>query len=192
MVFALIVGSVIGAISGYVGGKVDNILMRIMDILLSIPAILLAVALVAAFGTSILNLILAIGIPQVPGFARVLRASVMTVKDKDFVEAAKASGADEMRMVVRYILPNCVSAVIVRFALSVAQSILDIAGLSFIGLGIQPPAPEWGAMLSAARNYIRDAWHITVIPGLGIVLSVLALNLFADGIRDALDPNMKR
>lgn len=192
ILFATIAGGIIGAISGFYGGVLDNVLMRIMDILLAIPYMLLAIAIVSALDSGLVNLALSIGIPEIPGFARIMRAQVMTVKDRDFVEAARASGASGARILIKYIVPNCFAPMIVQFSLSVANAILNIAGLSFIGMGIQPPTPEWGAMLNGARNYIRDAWHITVIPGLGIMTTVLALNLFGDGIRDALDPNMKR
>lgn len=192
ILFASLVGGFWGAISGYYGGMLDNVIMRVMDILLAIPYMLLAIAVASALGSSLLNLALSIGIPEIPGFARIMRASVMTVKDKDFVEAARASGASRPRILLKYVIPNCFAPVIVQFSLSVANSILNIAGLSYIGLGIAPPIPEWGAMLNSARDYIRDAWHITIIPGLGIMTAVLALNLFGDGIRDAFDPNMKR
>lgn len=192
ILFACLVGGFWGAISGYYGGMLDNVIMRVMDILLAIPYMLLAIAVASALGSSLFNLALSIGIPEIPGFARIMRASVMTVKDKDFVEAARASGASRPRILMKYIIPNCFAPVIVQFSLSVANSILNIAGLSYIGLGIAPPVPEWGAMLNSARDYIRDAWHITIIPGLGIMTAVLSLNLFGDGIRDAFDPNMKR
>lgn len=192
ILFASLVGGFLGAISGYYGGILDNTIMRVMDILLAIPYMLLAIAVASALGSSLFNLALSIGIPEIPGFARIMRASVMTIKDKDFVEAARASGASKLRILIRYIIPNCFAPVIVQFSLSVANSILNIAGLSYIGLGIAPPIPEWGAMLNSARDYIRDAWHITIIPGLGIMTAVLSLNLFGDGIRDAFDPNMKR
>lgn len=192
ILFASLVGGFWGAISGYYGGMLDNAIMRVMDILLAIPYMLLAIAVASALGSSLFNLALSIGIPEIPGFARIMRASVMTIKDKDFVEAARASGASKPRILIKYIIPNCFAPVIVQFSLSVANSILNIAGLSYIGLGIAPPIPEWGAMLNSARDYIRDAWHITIIPGLGIMTAVLSLNLFGDGIRDAFDPNMKR
>jgi peptide/nickel transport system permease protein len=192
ILFATIIGGLLGAIAGYWGGILDNVFMRIMDVLLAIPYMLLAIAIVSALGSSLTNLALSIGIPEIPGFARIMRASVMTVKDRDFVEAARASGASGRRILFRYIIPNCLAPLIVQFSLSVANAILNIAGLSYIGLGIQPPTPEWGAMLNGARNYIRDAWHITVIPGLGIMTAVLSLNLFGDGVRDAFDPHMKR
>ena len=193
ILIATLIGGFLGALSGYYGGIVDNVVMRVMDILLAIPYMLLAIAIASAIGdSSLFNLALSIGVPEIPGFARIMRASVMTVKDKDFVEAGRAAGASGPRILLKYIIPNCFAPVIVQFSLSVANAILDIAGLSYIGLGIQPPTPEWGAMLNSARDYIRDAWHVTVIPGLGIMTAVLSLNLFGDGIRDAFDPNMKR
>ena len=193
ILIATLIGGFLGALSGYYGGIVDNVVMRVMDILLAIPYMLLAIAIASAIGdSSLFNLALSIGVPEIPGFARIMRASVMTVKDKDFVEAGRAAGASGPRILLKYIIPNCFAPVIVQFSLSVANAILNIAGLSYIGLGIQPPTPEWGAMLNSARDYIRDAWHVTVIPGLGIMTAVLSLNLFGDGIRDAFDPNMKR
>mgnify|MGYP001033621849 CR=1 FL=1 len=192
ILFACLVGGFWGAIAGYYGGLLDNAIMRVMDVLLAFQYMLLAIAVASARGASVFKLALSIGIPEIPGFARIMRASVMTVKDKDFVEAARASGASRPRILLKYIIPNCFAPVVVQFSLSVANSILNIAGLSYIGLGIAPPIPEWGAMLNSARDYIRDAWHITIIPGLGIMTAVLSLNLFGDGIRDAFDPNMKR
>ncbi len=191
ILFAAAVGGVLGAIAAYRGGIVDNVIMRCMDILLAIPYMLLAIAVVSALGPSLPNLMLSIGIPEIPGFARIVRASVMTVKDREFVEAARSSGASDRRILWKYIIPNCLAPVIVQISLSVANAILSIAGLSYIGLGIQPPIPEWGAMLNSARNYIRDAMHITIIPGIGIMTTILALNVFGDGIRDALDPKLK-
>lgn len=186
-----IVGGILGAVAGYYGKLSDNIIMRFMDILLAIPSMLLAIAIVAALGSSMTNLLIAIAISYIPTFARTVRASVLTVKDQEFVEAAKAVGASDMRIIFKYIIPNSLAPIIVQATLGVAGAILSIAGLSFLGLGIQPPLPEWGAMLSNARTYIRDAWHITVIPGAGIMLTILALNVVGDGLRDALDPRLK-
>ncbi|MDO5337845.1 MAG: ABC transporter permease [Eubacteriales bacterium] len=187
-----VVGGILGAVAGYYGGRVDNIIMRVMDILLAIPSMLLAIAIVAAMGTSITNLLIAIAISYVPTFARTVRAPILTVKDQEFVEAGKAVGASDLRIIFRYIIPNSMAPIIVQATLGVAGAILSIAGLSFLGLGIQPPTPEWGAMLSNARTYIRDSWHITVIPGMGIMLTILALNVIGDGLRDALDPKLKK
>lgn len=187
---ATILGGFLGAVSGYYKAA-DGIIMRIMDILLAVPTILLATAIVAALGTSQVNLILAILISQTPTFARVVRASVLTIKEQEYIEAAKAMGADDVHIIVRYIIPNSLSPLIVQCTMSVASAILSIASLSFIGLGIQAPMPEWGAMLSNARTYIRDAWHITVVPGVAIMLTILMLNIIGDGLRDALDPRLK-
>ncbi len=191
ILFSTLVGGFIGAIAGYYGQKMDNVLMRFMDILLAIPSMLLATAIVAALGPGLVNVLVAIGIAYIPTFARTLRASVLTVKEQEYIEAARAVGAGNFRIIVKYILPNAMAPLIVQSTLGVAGALLSIAGLSFLGLGIQPPTPEWGSMLSNARTYIRDAWHITVIPGLGIMLTILALNLVGDGLRDALDPKLK-
>lgn len=186
-----IVGGILGAIADFYGKRTDNIIMRFMDILLAIPSMLLATAIVAALGTSLTNVLMAIAISYIPTFARTVRASVLTIKDQEFIEAARALGASDLRIIGKYILPNSLAPLIVQASLGVAGAILSIAGLSFLGLGIQPPTPEWGSMLSNARSYIRDGWHITVIPGLGIMLTILALNVLGDGLRDALDPRLK-
>ncbi len=185
------IGSVLGAIAGFYGKTIDNVIMRVMDIFLAIPSMLLALAIVAAFGTSLTNVLMAIAISYVPTFARTVRASVLIVKDQEYIEAARALGAGDARIIVRYIIPNCLAPLIVQASLGVAGAILSIAGLSFLGLGIQPPTPEWGSMLSNARSYIRDGWHITVIPGLMIMFTILSLNVLGDGLRDALDPRLK-
>jgi len=163
-----------------------------MDIFLAIPSMVLAIAVVAALGTSLFNLLLSIAVPQIPRFSRVVRASVMSIRDKEFIEAAKSMGANDFIIILEYILPNAIAPIIVQATLGTANAILSIAGLSYLGLGIQPPTPEWGAILTSAKIYMRDAWHISVIPGLGIMLTILALNLFGDGLRDALDPKLKK
>ncbi len=191
IVISGILGGLLGAAAGYYGKRTDNIIMRFMDILLAIPSMLLAIAIVAAFGTSLVNVLLAIGISYIPTFARTVRASIMTVKDQEYVEAARAVGANDTTLIFKYIIPNAMAPIIVQTTLGVAGAILSIAGLSFIGMGVQPPTPEWGSMLSSARTYIRDSWHITVIPGMGIMLTILALNVVGDGLRDALDPRLK-
>ena len=186
-----IAGGLLGAIAGYYGKVTDNAIMRFMDVLLAIPSMLLATAIVAALGTSLTNVLIAIAISYVPTFARTVRASVLTIKDQEFIEAARAMGASDSRIIFKYILPNSMAPLIVQATLGVAGAILSIAGLSFLGLGIQPPTPEWCSMLSSARAYIREGWHITVIPGLGIMITILALNVMGDGLRDALDPRLK-
>ena len=185
---ASVLGGIIGAVAGYYN-MMDTILMRIMDVFLAIPTTLLAVAIVAAMGPSLVNVVIAIS--QTPTFARVIRAQVLTIKDQEFIEAARSAGASDARIIFRYIVPNALSPMIVQVTMGMASAILSIAGLSFIGMGIQAPMPEWGAMLSNARTYIRDAWHITVMPGAAIMITILILNIIGDGLRDALDPRMK-
>ena len=189
---SLIIGGSLGAFACFYGGQVDNIIMRIMDIFLAVPSILLAITIVAALGTSLFNVMLAIGISGMPSFARIVRAAVMSVKDQEFVESSRAIGANSVTIIFREILPNCMAPIIVQATLAVAGAILSTASLSFIGLGVQPPSPEWGAMLSGGRNYLRDAIHLTLFPGLAIVITILALNLLGDGLRDALDPRLKQ
>ncbi len=189
---SIIIGGILGALAGYYGGKLDNIIMRIMDIFLAVPSILLAIAIVSALGPSIINLMLAISISSVPSYARIVRASVLSIRDQEFIEAAKAIGASNTRIIFRHIIPNSLAPVIVQATLGVASAILSTAGLSFIGLGIQPPAPEWGSMLSGGRQYLRYAWWVTTFPGVAIMITILSLNLLGDGLRDALDPRLKQ
>jgi peptide/nickel transport system permease protein len=190
--FAVFIGGVLGALAGYYGGRLETLIMRGADILLAIPNILFAMAIVAALGPSFRNLLLAIGITAVPTYVRIVRASVLTVKDQEFVEAARAIGARDGRIILFHVLPNCTAPVIVQATLGIAQSILSATFLSFLGLGIQPPSPEWGNMLSEARPYIISAPHTLIFPGLAIMTVILAYNLIGDGLRDALDPKLKR
>ncbi|MBR1601905.1 MAG: ABC transporter permease [Synergistaceae bacterium] len=189
---ALVVGGMLGAVSGYYSGWLDNSIMRVMDVLLSIPQTLLAIAIVAALGPSLMNLMIAVGISAVPTYARIVRGSVLSIRSMEFIEAARAVGSSDLRIILRHILPNSMAPIIVQSTLGVASAILNAAGLSFIGLGIQPPNPEWGAMLSGGRQYIRDFPHMTLYPGLAIMFTILALNFLGDGLRDALDPKLKR
>ena len=189
---AILIGGVFGSIAGFYGGKIDNVIMRFMDMVMTVPSLVLAMAIYAALGSSLVNLLIALTCSQVPQFARIIRSSVMTVKDSEYVEAAKAVGASDALVIVKYIIPNALSPVIVQGTLGVATTILNVAGMSFLGLGIQPPAPEWGSILSSARMYMREAWHISLFPGLAIVICILSLNLLGDGLRDALDPKQKR
>ena len=189
---SLTIGGIIGAYAGYIGGKFDGIVMRVMDIFLAIPNMLLALAIVAALGPNLLNLIIAIAASDVPRFARILRSTVLSIKDSDFVEAARASGAKRSTIVFREIIPNCLAPIIVQASIVMAAAIILAAGLSFIGLGVQPPAPEWGAMLSSGREYMRDYQYLVLFPGLAFVITVLAFNLLGDGLRDALDPRLKQ
>lgn len=189
---SIVIGGILGAVAGYYGGKLDNTIMRIMDIFLAVPSILLAIAIVSALGPSIINLMLAISISSVSSYARIVRASVLSIRDQEFIEAAKAIGASNTRIIFRHIIPNSLAPVIVQATLGVASAILSTAGLSFIGLGIQPPAPEWGSMLSGGRQYLRYAWWVTTFPGVAIMITILSLNLLGDGLRDALDPRLKQ
>ncbi len=189
---AMIAGGLLGAFSGYRGGRFDNIVMRFMDVVLSIPTMLLAIAIAAALGPGLFNLMIAVGLSTLPRFARIVRASVLSIKEQEFVEAARAMGASDWRIIVRHILPNCTAPIIVEATLGVAHAILSAASLSFIGLGIQPPYPEWGAMLSSARGYLRDYAYMSIFPGLAIMITILSLNFIGDGLRDAMDPKLKR
>ena len=190
--FACITGTLIGAAAGYYGGKADNVLMRLMDVLMAIPSTLLAISIAAALGSGLVNLMIAAGIGTIPSYARTVRASVLTVKDQEYIEAARAGGASDLRIVLRHILPNCLAPIIVRSTLGVASAILTCASLSYIGLGIQPPTTEWGNMLNTGKAYLLNEWYMALFPGLAIMMVILALNLLGDGLRDALDPRMKR
>lgn len=189
---ALLFGTITGAIAGFYGGRLDNLIMRFMDIILAIPSIVLAIAIVSALGTSLINLMIAIGISNVPRFARIVRSSVLSIKDQEFIEASRAIGETNTAIIFKEVLPNCLAPIIVQVTLSVATAILSASSLSFIGMGIQPPAPEWGNMLSGGRSFMRDAPHLCIIPGIFIMITILSLNLLGDGLRDALDPKQKR
>ena len=189
---ATVIGGFFGMLAGYYGGKIDSIIMRCMDVLLAIPYMLLAMAIVAALGTSTRNLLIALAVPNITKFARIARAAILTEKDNEYVEAMKAVGASNLKILFSYILPNAVAPILVQVTLGIGDSILAVAGLSFLGIGVQPPAAEWGAILTAARIYMRDAWHISVFPGLFLIITVIAFNLFGDGLRDAIDPKLKR
>ena len=191
MLIAVAVGSMIGAISGYFGGRVDDVLMRLMDMLLAIPPMLMSISIVAALGRSMANLMLALALAYMPVFARVIRSSILSVKDQEFVEAARACGTSDARIILRHIIPNAVGPIIVQATLAMGSSILTISSLSFMCMGIQPPQPEWGTMLYEGRDLIRTSPYLVIFPGAAIAVSVLSLNLLGDGLRDALDPRLK-
>lgn len=189
---ALVVGVIVGLVAGYAGGRVDALIMRVMDIILAFPSLLLALALVAVLGPSLINAMIAIAIVQQPHYVRLTRAAVLSEKTKDYVVAARVAGARPLRLMFVTILPNCLSPLIVQAALSFSTAILDAAALGFLGMGAQPPTPEWGTMLAEAREFILRAWWVVTFPGVAILVTVLAINLMGDGLRDALDPKLKR
>lgn len=189
--FGLLVGGFLGTIAGYFGGWIDNIIMRACDVFLAVPMMLMAIVIVAALGASIINLVISLAIASVPTFARLVRSAVLTVRDMEYIEAAKAIGVKTPRTIVHYILPNCLGPIIVQTTLRIAATISNTAALSFLGLGVKAPQPEWGALLSSGREFIRDSGYLAFIPGLCIMLTILALNLLGDGLRDALDPRLK-
>ncbi len=188
---SLIVGGFLGAIAGFYGGFADNAIMRLMDMILAIPSLLLAIAIIAALGPGLVNLMIAVGIANIPGYARTVRAAVMSIKNMEYIEAARAAGSSDLRIIMKHTLPNSMAPIIVQSTLGVAHAILTAAGMSYIGLGVQPPTPEWGAMLSGGRLYIRDYAYMSIFPGIAIMVTILALNLLGDGLRDALDPKLK-
>jgi peptide/nickel transport system permease protein len=188
---ALAVGAPLGLASGYYGGRLDAFIMRVMDVLLAFPGILLALAIVSVLTPGLTNVMIAVGLSAVPGYARLVRASVLSARENLYVEAARAIGGRDLGILARYILPNVVAPIIVTATLGLGTAILSAAALSFLGLGSQPPQPEWGRMLSEGRDYLREAWWISTFPGLGIMVTVLAMNLLGDGLRDALDPRLK-
>ena len=192
VVISLLLGGTLGSLAGFYGGRLDDIIMRFVDILMAIPSTIMAITIMAALGASTFNLMLAIGISFIPTFARILRSSIMGLRGNEFVEAARAIGAKNYYIILSEILPNCMAPVLVQITMSFAFGVLNVSTLSFIGLGISPPTPEWGNMLSTAREYLRDAPHMCLFPGMAIVLTILSLNLLGDGLRDALDPKLKQ
>lgn len=188
---ALVIGAVLGASAGYFGGMTDSIISRITDVFLCVPPILLSLAVVAALGGNLRNLIIAITISSIPGNVRLIRSVVMTVAEEDYIEAAQSYGASKKRIIFRYVLPNAMGPIIVNTTMSISAMILSAAGLSFIGMGIQPPAPEWGALLSDAQAYMFTAPYMLVFPGMFIILAALSFNLVGDGLTDALDPKLR-
>lgn len=189
---AIVVGGLLGVSAGYMGGKYDGLVMRIMDVVMAIPGFLLAVCVSAALGTGVFKTAVAISIGCVPGYARLMRALVLSIRDQEYVEAARVAGESNLNIMIKEIVPNTLSPVIVETTLRIGACILMISSLSFIGLGVQPPEAEWGSMLSAGRQYIRQHWHMVTFPGLAIMATLFGFNLFGDGLRDALDPRLKQ
>ncbi len=188
--FAIVVGGLLGLVSGFLGGWIDNLIMRSMDVLLAFPSLLLAIAIVTVLGPGLINALLAIGIVSTPIYARLVRASVLSVKELEYIQASKALGASGLRILFQRILPNALTPLIVQGTLGIATAILDAAALSFLGLGAQKPTPEWGLMLGEERNSVFNAPHLVFFPGIAIMMTVLAFNLIGDGLRDALDPRL--
>ncbi len=192
VIIAVIIGVPLGAIAGYFGGRVEDIIMRITDIFAAIPNILMAIVVVSALGQGIINLMIAVGLCSIPQFVRITRASVLTVRDQDYVEACRAVGLTEFQIIFQHVLPNCLSPIIVQTTLRTASAIITAAALSYLGLGVVAPTPEWGSMLSYGRRFIRGYSYMTLFPGLAIMLTVLSLNLLGDGLRDAMDPKLRK
>lgn len=190
--FSLFAGGVAGAVAGYYGGITETIIMRLSDILQAIPNLLLAITILSAFGQSMTVLIIAVGISNIPAYARIIRASTMTIKGQEYIEAAHAVGASDIHIILKHVINNCIAPIIVQATLSMANAILNTSSMCFLGLGVKAPTPEWGAIMSGGRAFLRDAGHITLFPGLVIMITVLALNLMGDGLRDALDPKLKK
>ena len=189
--FGTVIGMAIGAVAGFFGGKVDNIIMRLLDVIQAIPGMVMMIVISAVLGPGFVNTIIALAFGTIPGMARMLRAQMLKVRENEYIEAAVSINCSKFRIIMDHLIPNCMSPMIVQATMGVAQAITTASGLSFIGLGVQPPIPEWGAMLSNSRQFIRQAPHLVVFPGLAIAVTVLALNMMGDGLRDALDPKLK-
>lgn len=185
-------GVTLGSIAGFWGGKVEGIIMRIVDVFLAIPNLLMAITIASALGQSLINMILAIGIAGIPAMTRIVRATALTVREQDYMEAGRALGANSRQLITFHLLPNCIAPIIIQGTLRLSSAILSTTSLSFLGIGIKPPMPEWGNMLSGGKDFIRSAPHIVVFPGLAILITLLAVNLMGDGLRDALDPRLRR
>lgn len=192
VMIGLVIGVFLGALAGFYGGIVDQAIMRVVDVFYSIPNIMIAVVIVSVLGTSTVNLLIALCFTCATSFTRIARAAVMTIRDQEFVEASYELGLPTWKIILKHILPNCLSPIIVQVTLLIGTTIIAASSLSFLGIGVPSPAPEWGAMLSEGRSHIRDASYMCIVPGIAIMLTVLALNLFGDGLRDALDPKMKK
>ena len=184
-------GLLLGAVAGFYGGKIDSIIMRCLDILMAMPALLLAITLAAVMGNGLFSALLAVGIADIPGMARLVRSTILGVRNQEYIEAAYSINASDRRVLFRHVIPNALSPIIVQLTMNVASAILTASTLSFLGLGVQVPTPEWGAMLSNGKEFLRDYWWITTIPGAMIMLSVFSINVLGDGLRDALDPKLK-
>lgn len=187
-----VIGSLLGAVAGYFGGRVEFVILKCTDVMMAIPAFLLAVTVSAALGTGLMNTALAVGLTNIPRFVRLMRAETLSVKGNEYLEAARACGAGEFGIILKHVFPNALSSTIVNVTLGIGTAILQISGLSFVGLGVRPPTPEWGSMLSSGRTYMRDFWPMVTFPGVAIIITLILFNLVGDGLRDAMDPKLKR
>lgn len=192
VLIALAGGVFLGAIAGYYGGFIEDVIMRVCDIMSSIPTILLGIVIVSAIGGSVGSLMIAIGVAAISGFARITRASILTIKNQEYIESARAMGLSDFRIIFGHVLPNCLSPIIVQTTLKIGNAVVSASSLSFLGMGVPAPKPEWGTMLSAGREFLRKSSYMTLFPGLAIMITVLAFNLVGDGLRDALDPKLKK
>lgn len=192
VLIGLVLGGLLGSTAAFFGGVYENIIMRLMDILLAIPPFLLAISISASIGSGVINTAVAIGIATCPSFARVIRASVLSLKQEEYIEAATLCGLSRFKIIIKHLIPNSMAPIIVQATLRIGDAILSIASLSFIGLGVQPPTPEWGSMLNYGREFIRTFWPICTFPGIAIVITMIAFNVLGDGLRDALDPRLKQ
>ena len=192
VVISTLIGSILGILAGYFGGITETLIMRLMDIISPIPSVLLAICIASAFGQSLYSLMLAVGVISVPSFDRVARAGVMTVRDQEYIEAAKSQGASEFQIIVEHVIPNSLPPILVQATMRVASAIISASSLSFLGLGVPAPQPEWGGMLSEGRNFLGTNTNMTLFPGIAIMITVLCINLIGDGVRDAMDPRLKR
>ena len=192
VIVSLVIGGLLGAVSGYMGGMVDSIIMRIMDILMAIPGILMAVCISAALGGGVWQTALAIAVAGIAGVCRVVRGQTLTLRNQEYIEAARASGSGTLRILLSNIIPNCLAPIIVNTTMSIGGNIMMISALSFVGLGVQPPIPEWGAILNSGREYVSTFWPLITFPGIAIALTMFGFNVFGDGLRDALDPKLKQ
>ena len=192
VIVSLVIGGLLGAVSGYMGGMVDSIIMRIMDILMAIPGILMAVCISAALGGGVWQTALAIAVAGIAGVCRLVRGQTLTLRNQEYIEAARASGSGTLRILLSNIIPNCLAPIIVNTTMSIGGNIMMISALSFVGLGVQPPIPEWGAILNSGREYVSTFWPLITFPGIAIALTMFGFNVFGDGLRDALDPKLKQ